>query len=264
MRVALAQLTTGPSPSDNARQVCQLISEASGKGAQLVAFPEATSQAFGTGRLDHNAECIEDFLAPIRQAAQEHSIAVVVGGFTPADKQEGRNRVHNTLFVVLPDGTEHRYNKRHCYDAFGFKESDNVKSGETNLTFTYEGVCWGVATCYDIRFPQQFKQLARAGAQAIIVSASWQSGPGKVRQWNTLGSARAMDSTCVVFAVDQADPETQGITREGPCGVGNSGVFLADGTPSESLGAEPGLLIHDLDVEGVDAVRKTLPVLADD
>lgn len=78
------------------------------------------------------------------------------------------------------------------------------------MVIDVEGVGVGLSTCYDIRFPALYTELADRGAQLIAVCASWGAGPGKLRQWELLACARALDSTSYVAAVGQADPGTAG------------------------------------------------------
>ena len=79
----------------------------------------------------------------------------------------------------------------------------------------------GLTTCYDIRFPELYVELAPRGAQVITVSASWGSGPGKLDQWTLLARARALDTAGFVAAVGQAYPGDE-IAAAGPTGVGGS------------------------------------------
>ncbi len=102
--------------------------------------------------------------------------------------------MRNTLLVTGP-GVETSYDKIHLFDAFGFAESDTVDAGTGPVTFELGGMSFGLATCYDIRFPALFTANADRGAEVNIVCASWGSGPGKVDQWQLLARARAVDST---------------------------------------------------------------------
>ena len=126
------------------------------------------------------------------------------------------------------------------------------------------GVRLGLATCYDVRFPELFKHLARQGAQAIVVPASWANGPGKAAQWQALCVARALDSTCFVVGAGQADPASVGVQVESaaPTGVGHSLVVGPLGDVLARAGEAPELLVADLDISGLDAARDRLPVLA--
>lgn len=259
MRIALAQIVSGPDPAENLVQVEEQTRRAAGRGAELVVFPEATMRCFGRN-LSEVAEPLDGpWASAVRQIAAEAGVAVVVGMFTPADD----DRVHNTLLVTGP-ATEASYDKIHLFDAFGFTESETVAPGRQPLVVQVAGVGVGVTTCYDVRFPGLYTTLADRGAQLVVVAASWGAGPGKVDQWQLLTRARALDATVIVAACGQADPSTVGIpsTSAAPTGVGHSAVVSPDGTVRATLGAEPGLLVVDLDPDEVALVRRSIPVLA--
>ena len=118
----------------------------------------------------------------------------------------------------------------------------------------------GLTTCYDLRFPELFTTLAGRGAQVIVVSASWAAGPGKLEQWTLLARARALDSTSYVVAAGQADPG-EPLASSAPTGVGGSVVVSPFGVVVASAGAEPELLVADLDLEQVTKARETIAVL---
>ena len=134
----------------------------------------------------------------------------------------GDGRVTNTLVATGPD-TDTHYDKIHLYDAFGFLESRTVAPGYQPVTINVDDVVVGLTTCYDIRFPELYIDLAQRGAQLITVSASWGSGPGKLEQWTLLTRARALDTAAFVAACDQAYPGDE-IAATGPTGVGGSVV----------------------------------------
>jgi predicted amidohydrolase len=259
VRTALAQILSGPDPAANLALVSERTARAAEQGAELVVFPEATMRCFGRN-LAEVAEPVDGRWADgVRAAASSAGVVVVVGMFTPAD----RGRVHNTLLVTGP-GAEASYDKIHLFDAYGFAESDTVAAGAAPLVVEVAGVGVGVSTCYDVRFPGLYTALADAGAQLVAVCASWGAGPGKVEQWELLTRARALDATVFVAACGQADPATTGVPAVGsaPTGVGHSAVVGPTGTVLGALGAEPGLLVADVDPGELTAVRRALPVLA--
>ncbi len=260
MRVALAQIVSGADPDANAALVGQWAARAAGQGAELVVFPEATMRAFGH-RLTTVAEPLDGpWAARVRAIAAEHQIVIAAGMFTPGRDER---HVRNTLLVTGP-GVEASYDKIHVYDAFGFTESSTVDPGDQIVTVQAGELCFGLAICYDIRFPRLFTALARAGAQAAIVVASWAAGEGKVGAWQTLARARAMDSTMFVLACGQGDPATTGaeVSGRAPTGVGHSLVAGPTGRVLAEAGAAPGLLVADLDPGEVPRARAVLPVLA--
>jgi predicted amidohydrolase len=259
MRLALAQILSGPDPKANLALVADHTARAAAQGAELVIFPEATMRCFGHD-LAEVAEPVDGpWAAAVRQIAADAGVVAAVGMFTPA----GAGRVHNTLLVTGP-GVEASYDKIHLFDAFGFAESDTVAAGDEPLVVTVGGVEVGLTTCYDLRFPGLYTTLAERGAALVAVCASWGAGPGKVDQWEVLARARALDATVFVVACGQADPATTGVTPTGsaPTGVGHSLVVGPTGAVLAGLGAEPGLLVVDVDPAELTAVRRTLPVLA--
>jgi predicted amidohydrolase len=259
MRIALAQLVASDDPEVNLDQVSDLTAQAAAAGAELVVFPEATMRCFGRSLTDIAEPLDGPWASRVRAIAAEHEVVVTAGMFTPA---EG-GRVTNTLLVVGP-GVDAHYDKIHLFDAFGFAESDTVAPGLEPLVVEISDVSVGLATCYDVRFPGLFTTLADRGAEIICLCASWGAGPGKVEQWQLLTRARALDSTTFIAAVGQADPATVGVARSGaaPTGVGHSALISPRGEVLQSLGAEPGLLVVDVDAAEVESVRREIPVLA--
>lgn len=259
MRIALAQLTSSRSPDANLDLVRATLAEASRRHADVVVFPEATMRAFGNSLTDVAEPLDGPWATAVRAAADEVGVVVVVGMFTPGEP----GTVRNTL-LVHGRGVDAHYDKIHLYDAFGFAESDTVTAGKEPATFTLDGVTFGLATCYDVRFPDLFTATADDGAQIQLVCASWGAGPGKAEQWDLLVRARAVDSTCFVVAVGQSDPEAAGVeARHGaPTGIGRSAVVSPFGHLLERAGSGPETLYVDLDVAEVERARSVLPVLA--
>ncbi|MEU9339179.1 carbon-nitrogen hydrolase family protein [Streptomyces sp. NPDC048290] len=255
MRIALSQLTTGPDPAKNLALIEDWTRRAADAGARVVVFPEASMACFGTP-LAPLAEPLDGPWADgVRAIAAETGTVVVAGMFTPADE----GRVTNTLLATGP-AVETSYDKIHLYDAFGYRESESVAAGDRVVTVEVEGVRLGLATCYDVRFPELFRAHADAGATATLLAASWGAGPGKLDQWELLLRARALDATLWVAAVDQADPGTAPGTA--PTGIGHSRVVGPDGTIRAALSEAPDLLVTDLDTEEVTQTRRRVSVLS--
>lgn len=253
MRVALCQITSSADPAANLDLLRGQVARAA--GARVVVFPEAAMCRFGVP-LGPVAEPLDGpWATAVREVADEHGVVVVAGMFTPAPD----GRVANTT-LVTGGGLHAGYDKIHLFDAFGFTESKTVAPGAEPVVFEVDGVVLGVATCYDVRFPELFRALADRGASAVVLGASWGAGPGKREQWELLVRARALDSTSWVLACGQADP---GVDHGGaPTGIGYSAVVSPLGEVVGSLGAEPDVLFADVDVAAVEQARRVLPVLA--
>lgn len=257
MRIALAQILSGTDPTANLTLVDQYTRRAADAGAQLVVFPEGTMSRFGVP-LAPVAEPLDGPWADaVRGIADRAGVTVVAGMFTPADD----GRVTNTL-LATGRGVDAHYDKIHLYDAFGFAESDAVAPGREPVVITVDGIGVGLTLCYDVRFPSLYLELADRGAQVITVSASWGAGPGKLEQWTLLARARALDSASFVLAADQGYPGDEMATAsKAPTGVGGSLVASPFGEVLASAGADPELVVADIDVTSVPTVRETLGVL---
>lgn len=260
MRIALAQLTSGPDPQHNLGLVTDWSGRAADAGADMVVFPEATMSWFAVNPSRAAEDPDGPWAAAVSARAAELDLTIAVGMFT----RDG-DRVRNTLLVTDGHRT-HRYHKIHLFDAFGHRESDTVAPGHAGVLVDL-GLRTGLAVCYDLRFPELFKRYAAAGAELVLLPASWAAGPDKVEMWRTLAVARALDTTCWVVACGQADPGAAGVEvpsgRTGaPTGVGHSVVVDPLGRVVAEAGDGPQLLVVDLDHEAVGQARAALPVLA--
>ncbi len=269
LRTALCQFTSTTDPEENLRTIDDLAQRAAAEGAQLAVFPEAAMARFGIP-LGPVAQPLDGPWADgVRESARRHGLTVVAGMFTPSPD----GRVANTLLATGP-GVEASYDKIHLYDAFGFSESDTVAPGTKVVTIDVAGVRVGLATCYDIRFPELFRAHADEGAVLSVVPASWGAGPGKLSHWELLARARALDATTWVAAVGQAPPAPQGAgagqeeqaadiekPTKAPTGIGHSMLVGPDGRIREEAGERPELIVAEVDVEETERVRRAVAVL---
>jgi deaminated glutathione amidase len=259
VRVALCQITSTAVPSDNLSLVRDAVARAAAGGASVAVFPEATMACFGTS-LGPLAEPVDGpWATAVASIAAEYDVLVVAGMFTPS----ADGRVYNTL-LATGRGQHLGYDKIHLYDAFGFAESTTVAPGSDLALVSVDDVTFGLATCYDVRFPELFTRLADRGATAMLMGASWGAGPGKREQWELLVRARALDSTSWVVACGQADPAASGaeVHPKAPTGIGYSTVASPSGEVAAQLGAGPDVLVVDLDLPLVDKTRESIPVLS--
>lgn len=113
----------------------------------------------------------------------------------------------------------------------------------------------GLATCYDLRFPEMFRALVDAGAEVVIVPAAWPAA--RVAAWRTLLQARAIENQVFVIACNTAG------THAGTEMGGNSLVVSPTGEILGEAARGERVLTLDLDLDDVAAARKAFPVLAD-
>jgi predicted amidohydrolase len=259
LSISVQQFATTVDPARNLELVLDAVRRGAETGARVVVLPEASLVRFGAAPAAHAEPIDGPWASAVQQLAKDLGVIVLVGTFQPA----ADGRVRNTI-LVTGENIHSGYDKIHLYDAYGFSESADVEPGNEPFTFEVDGVTVGVATCYDVRFPELFRELADRGAQVIIVTAHWGAGDGKIDAWRLLNQARAIDSTTWVVACDQADASTAGIEEPtGPrFGVGHSLVVSPMGVVLQELDEKVGQLDVTVDVAAVEKARQVIPVLA--
>lgn len=252
LRVALCQLRSGDDPTANLALVRDWTARAAAQGARLVVFPEATMVRFGSSPRRAAEECAEAWRDELRRIARPHGVVLVVGTFAVADGDRVFNR------VVLTNGSmDEHYDKVHLFDAYRTRESDHTAPGERVVVTELDGLTVGLATCYDVRFADQFTRMGRDGATVVCLPTAWADGPRKAEQWELLVRARAMDAQAFVLGCDQAfDPDAKL-----SFGVGRSLVAGPLGEVLAQAGADEELLLCDLDLALPQQVRRQVPVL---
>ena len=134
--------------------------------------------------------------------------------------EQGAGKLFNTTVVFGPEGAEiARYRKIHLFDitgpdGTGYRESALYGAGDALVTFMAGGVKFGCTICYDMRFPEQYLALRRAGAEVIMVPSNFTLMTGK-DHWEVLLRARAIEAQCwIVAAASTGSYEERGATRQ--------------------------------------------------
>jgi predicted amidohydrolase len=240
MRIAVVQTASSYDKGANRDAVTRLVAEAAQDRPDLVVLPEAIMSDFAIdgGSVADAAESLDgEFVATLKKAAIEHGVAVVAGMFELSCDQ---HRPYNTLLAVGADGVLlGAYRKIHLYDAFGYKESDQLTAGDVAPVVIQVGDhSVGLMTCYDLRFPELSRALVDAGADVLAVPAAWVRGPLKEHHWTTLLTARAVENTCYVAAAAQNGKKYCGLSQIiDPQGVPVASVGEADGHASAEISA---------------------------
>lgn len=248
LRVGIGQYAATDDPEANTATAVGLVQQAAAAGARLVLLPEyALAWA---PRLRHDlGDGHAAFADALAAAAAAHDVWVLAGTLEPAG-----DRLHNVAFALGPDGRRHgAYTKVHLFDAFGVRESEVLDAGAPGLPVVVDIDGWGVglATCYDLRFPESFRVLVDAGAHVLAVGAAWAAGQGKADQLDVLARARALENTSYLLLASQ--------NGEGRTGCSTAVGPLGDPLAIASHG--PELLVVDLSRQNLDTVREMVPSL---
>ena len=265
MKVSLIQMNSIADKAANLAAARALIEKAvAEESPDWVLLPEQFDWAGGIkGDKARNAETLPG--GPAYSMAQElaarHGIFLHAGSFM--EKIQGDERIHNTSVVFNRQGEEiARYRKIHLFDVTtpdgaAYKESATVKAGDLVVTYDCEGVTFGCAICYDLRFPGLFQALAEKGAQVIALPAAFTQQTGK-DHWEVLLRARAIETETYVCASAQTGTFT--VNNETRATYGHSLVADPWGLVVAKASDGIGVVSTRLDMAQVSRVRRMFPV----
>lgn len=212
MRITAVQMNPGADKAANIAQMRQLATAAiEADRPDLIAFPEiwtclggdrATKMDAAEPLPAEGSDAVGgEAYEALRALARTHAITVHGGSIG----ERAGDRLFNTTVVFTPDGREAaRYRKIHLFDIVapdgtGYRESATYGAGEREVTVDANGSKVGLAICYDVRFPELFLRLRRAGADLIILPAAFTLQTGK-DHWEPLIRARAIETQCWLAA----------------------------------------------------------------
>lgn len=263
--VALIQTTTGREPDSNVATIAPLITSAAAHGANFVMLPETVGlMEPDPEQLHAKARAEEDTVAlsAFADAAAKSGVWLLIGSLVVKSDEAGK--LANRSFLIDPAGSiQARYDKIHLFDvklASGesYRESSNYRHGDR---LTCAKIPWGdlgMTVCYDLRFPDQYRELAKQGARFLSVPSAFTRPTGKAH-WHTLLRARAIENGCYVFAPAQCGEHEGGRQTFGHSLIVDPwGEIIADG------GDAPGIVTAEIDPARVEAVRAQVPSLQHD
>ncbi|AMM84795.1 carbon-nitrogen hydrolase family protein [Martelella sp. AD-3] len=265
LRLAMAQMCASNTHARNIEIVTGLAAEAHAAGAELLALPEASGMVnkdVASARLSVTDEARDPFIAACRELAAKYGLWIHTGS-TPLAGADG-GRFSNTSHLIDGSGAiVARYDKIHLFDVdlpgeVSRRESDRyAPGGEAVLAETPWGP-FGMSVCYDVRFPHLYRDYAHAGAKVLFIPSAFAMSTGEAH-WPTLLRARAIENGAYVVAAAQCGHHDDG--RET---WGQSMIVDPWGTVVEDMGKRIGLAVVDLDLSKVEAVRRSIPSLANE
>ena len=270
--VALVQMCAGPEPEACLARAAELTRQALDRGAELVALPE-NFWGVAPPSLDRKAWAVDlDAVAagttpPLLTAqlalSRESDALIVLGGLPeragPADKAPS-GAIYNTLVVLHRGHVVGRYRKIHRFDATlpdgsRLLESAMVAAGDRSTVFVAPQACLGLSICYDLRFPELYRELVAAGAEILVVPAAFTLHTG-LAHWEPLLRARAIENQAYVLA-----PAQHGAHGHGRHSYGHSLIVDPWGAVIAEASRGDGVVLARLRGDFLAQVRAELPAL---
>jgi len=247
LKLALVQTdTVWERPFENLAKVARLTGEAAAQRVSVAVLPEMCTTGFSMGA--HSIGGAEA-TGQLSVMASENRLAILAGVAAPS----GSTGLNKALAFDRFGALVSEYAKLHPFSLAG--EHKHYAPGQKTVVFDLSGAASSVFICYDLRFPEVFRAVARA-VKVIYVLANWPAS--RQDHWHALLRARAIENQCYVAGVNRVGTDGAGIDYAGgSCVYGPFGeeVFVA--------GNEEGFYVTELDLSLVDSTRSRYPFLDD-
>ncbi|MEO6889700.1 MAG: carbon-nitrogen hydrolase family protein [Ktedonobacteraceae bacterium] len=261
LRTAVIQLNSRDNPAENLTVVEQFLERAGAMGAQFVALPEFWTYLGPYSGFEKAVQTVPGpFIERLQEKARKHKM-IVHGGSIVERHPTLPGKFYNTSVLINRDGEiVAQYRKLHLFDvclANGDRhaESERIVAGDEIVTAEIDGITFGLAVCYDLRFPELFRILALRGAQILMVPAAFTLHTGR-DHWEVLLRARAIENLCYVVApahIGSYPPNKQCFGRS--LIVDPWGLVLAQAPD------EPTVMLAEIDLARIEQARAQIPCL---
>ncbi|MEE9335732.1 MAG: carbon-nitrogen hydrolase family protein [Granulosicoccaceae bacterium] len=264
-QINVACLQTEPMPDTESAlvQALALARNAVSAGAQLLVLPEycgglqTQGSSFAPPVQDEDSHPV---LNGLRQFAQDNSVWILIGSIAvPGSNGKSNSKYHNRSFMIGDKGEIiGRYDKINLFDVAlsdddVYRESDTVEAGDKLIIIDLPFARIGLSICYDLRFPQLYRQLAQAGAEILMVPAAFTAKTGALH-WHVLNRARAIENGAFVVA-----PCAIGDVTGGGRSYGHSLIIHPSGEVISDAGDKPGIISSIIDLDHVKQARDRIP-----
>ena len=218
----------------------------------VVVLPEMWTSGYDLENIqDYAADNLEPVKSFIAKLAADNNVTVVAGSIP---NTYGDNGVCNTAFTVDNNGKLiYEYSKMHLVPMLN--EPEFLKSGDKPVeVFEINGDTSGQVICYDLRFPELFRDLSLSGAKIIFVVAEWPIE--RTEHWVTLLKARAIENQCYIVASNTFGTQSNGTEFAGRSMIINPfGEILAEADKDTEE-----VVTAELDLDYIDQVRTDIPI----
>jgi deaminated glutathione amidase len=259
LRAAAIQLNSTEDTDANLATADRLVRDAAARGAELVVLPEKWNLLGTAEQMQAAAEPLDGpSITWARQTARELGVDLVAGSIVERTDAE---RSRNASVHVGPDGELRAvYRKIHMFDVevegVRYAESEHEQPGdEVVLSHTGDGVPLGLTICYDVRFPELYRELSARGAQVLAIPSAFTLATTR-DHWEVLLRARAIENQCFVLAPNQIGEHPPG-HRSG----GRSMIIDPWGLVLATAPEKPSAIVCELDLRHLAEVRSRLPAL---
>ena len=263
MKVACIQLSSGEDYNKNFKDIIKYINQAIVNKADLIITPETSSlmSADKNNLFKYSYEMKHDpIIKKVKIIAKTKKKWILLGSMCIKEKSKLRNR----SILIGPKGKINTYyDKINMFDVKvskkeQHKESKVFKAGKKLVSAKLPWGNIGLSICYDLRFPELYRNLSKRNLSFITVPSAFTKTTGQ-RHWLALLKARAIENFCYIFA-----PAQSGTHYNGRKTFGHSLIVSPDGKIIKELGKKEGVITTSIDPKLAEKLRLVIPSLKSD
>lgn len=240
MRLAAYQFGVSGDVKKNTEIIKRAVSEAAGKKAELIIFPECCISGYPPndlpGSKDFDTNELPGILEELKELSEKHNIGILLGSIAFDGKY------YNRAFLIRPGESLKWYDKRALY---GW-DSDNFETGNSEGVFEIGDLRIGVRICFEARFPEYFRELYKAKTDLNLVIFYAVSNEDETGKYDVLKShliSRAAENVTPIFTVNAIKPYQSAPT----CFINASGKIMAEAKRNSEE-----MLIYDFEKKELD------------
>ena len=262
-KVAAIQMTSSHDVAENLASAGALLREAKDAGALVACLPENFS-FIGLKDADKLQVAETDGNGPVQAFLSDtaRQLKMWILGGTIVIRTNDSSRVANSSLLIDADGKRvARYDKIHLFDVTipgrneQYRESNHVLPGRNPVIADTPVGKLGLSVCYDMRFPELYRELVSQGAAWLAMPAAFTVPTGRAH-WETLLRARAIENLCYVVA-----PAQSGLHTSGRETYGDSLIVDYWGQVLSRLAKGTGVITADIDLASQAESRARFPAL---
>ncbi len=259
LRVAAVQMSSNSNKEDCVKKAERFVSLAAEGGAEVVALPELFNFSGTIREKKENSESIPGpTINRLKELAKRFRIYLLCGSILEKD----RGLFHNTSIFLNHQGEIiAKYRKMHLFDVTlpdgsSRRESELITAGDEVVKVATSRATFGFSICYDLRFPELYRKLAKEAVQIVFIPSAFTLETGK-DHWETLVRARSIENQFCIIAPNQIGKDFQGRRDWGKSMIVDAwGTVLAKAPEKESV------ILAEIDLSFQETIRKNLPSLS--
>lgn len=254
INISILQMSSFIGDVDRNIQKVESIIDKDLASTDVLVLPEVWTVGWSCSNFIKSAQDLSGSIIEfLKQTAKKHNINIIGGSFI----ERVGDKCFNTCPVISRSGElAAKYSKMHLYSYYGCDEGKYITKGASPVVVELDGIKYGLSICYDIRFPELYREYAKAGVDVLVNCAAW--GSNKPVPWEMMTKSRAIENQCYMVALTQS-----GYIENGEFNLGQSRIIDYKGDELQTIMSGEGIVNADIFPDLMYDFRNKAPIIND-